>query len=251
VFLDEFSLKGKRAIVTGEPGELSESAALALVEAGAIVGMTEDTGPICRIHKLAKESENRLISLPARGTGSRQVRAMVVEALAKVGSIDILVNVTPEVFAKPLLSTKVWEWQHAMERIVKPTFLCCQAVGKNMTERGSGRIINVISALALTSMANSAVCSASMGAIKQLTAALAVEWACFGVRTNAIAIGWFVGNLQGIDQEERSRLSRYIPLKRYGMASELGGVLVYLASDASDFVNGHTVTLDGGLSIHP
>lgn len=141
------------------------------------------------------------------------------------------------------------EWDEVMNLNLKSMFLCCQAVGRRMVEQGTGHIVNIGSGLGSRGLWNSSAVCASQGAVRQLTAALGLEWARRGVRVNAVGAGWISTEPpdQGVEPE---LLVRYIPLSRKGRPSDLIGLVVYLASDASDFVTGQIFHVDGGLISH-
>ena len=126
------------------------------------------------------------------------------------------------------------EWQAVMDFNAKSMFLCCQAAGKQMLRQGGGRIVNIGSGLAERGLWNSTVACASQGAIRQLTAALALEWSRENIRVNAIGAGW-IDTSSREEDSQADPLVRYIPSRRLGHPTDLCGLLVYLASDACDF----------------
>ena len=168
---------------------------------------------------------------------------------AQFGRIDVLVNNAQLEFAKPLIDTTVDEWDQVMDFNVRSMFLFSRAVGQHMLTNGGGRIINMGSGLAERGLVNSAVACAAQGAIKQLTAVLGLEWSRHNVRVNGIGAGWLTTEASS-QVLERELLVRFIPSRHKGHPSDLCGLLVYLASDASDFVTGQMIYVDGGVMSH-
>ena len=182
-------------------------------------------------------------------TDSAQVEAMVARAASEFGRVDILVNNARAEFGKPFADVTEAEWQTLMDFNVKSMFLCCQAAGGRMLAQGGGRIVNIGSGLALRGLWNSVAACASQGAVHQITAALALEWGKDNVRVNGIGAGWITTEEQ-TEEAQKELLVRYLPLRRRGHPTDLCGLLVYLASDACDFVTGQTVFIDGGALAH-
>ncbi len=247
MFSEEFSLKSKKALVAGDSQYWSKYVAAALAEAGADIAVAAKNSP--KLKEVAGEVRHlgrKAIAIPTDLTKSSQVERMVEQAVGELGNIDILVNATDLEFAKPLLEVSKSEWNKVMEANLTSVFLCCQAVGKQMVKNKKGRIINVISCLAERGLPNSAPYCVAMGGVLQLTRALALEWGREGIRVNAIGTGWFSETEKlGVPGEER--LLRYLPLRRYGHPREIGSLVVYLASDAADYVSGQFLYVDGAL----
>ena len=247
---EEFKLSGKKALVAGDGRFWGKYAAAALAEAGADVAVAaknskkleEAVGEVQRLGRKA-------VAIPTDMTKSSQVQKMVEQAIAELGKIDILVNAADLEFAKPFLKITEDEWHRVMEANLNSVFLCCQAVGKHMLEQKKGRIINIVSCMAERGLINGAAYCVAMGGVVQLTRALALEWAREGITVNAIGAGWFSErDKTGAEQEDL--LLRYLPLKRYGHPREIGSLVVYLASDATEFVTGQTMYIDGALLAH-
>ena len=131
---------------------------------------------------------------------------------------------------------------------IRNTLLVLQEVGKKMLNHQYGRIINVISALAQIGLKNAVLYSATQSAVEQVTKSLSLEWALENIRINSIAMGWFKDQIS--DESQKQNLSKYIPLRRLGESEEIGPLLVYLASEFSDFVTGQTIFVDGGAASH-
>lgn len=244
-----FNLEGKVAIVTGDGGR-GKVLAQALAEAGADVVCAAST------IEAAEEVAAAVRGLGRRGmavavdiTDSQQVDQMVERAVAEMGQVDILVNNAEVEFAKPLTEVSDDEWRKVLDTNLTAAFLCTRAVAGHMLPRGKGRIINIASGLATRGLPNSAAYCASKGGMLQLTRALALEWAKTHIRVNAIGPGWMQsGDVSG--EATKDPLLRHIPLGRRGRPEELGALLVYLASDASDYITGQIFFVDGGATSH-
>ena len=141
------------------------------------------------------------------------------------------------------------EWENVIDVNLKGTFLCCQAVGKGMIAQGGGKIINIASLASVIGIPAAPAYAASKGGVVQLTKALALEWAREGITVNAIGAGWFSEtDKTGMAQEDS--VLRYLPLRRYGHPSEIGSLVVYLASDAAEFYTGQFLHVDGAVMVH-
>ena len=166
-------------------------------------------------------------------------------------SVDILVKDVRSMFAKPFNQTTESEWDEIQFRNLKSTFLLSQQVGDLMIARGYGRIVNIISVLAERGMINGATFSASQAGVLALTRSLAVEWGRHNIRVNALGVGWFTGQEIDLEVQQQELLVRYTPLRRKGVPSDIGPLLVYLASESCDYNTGQPIYIDGGLNAHP
>lgn len=246
----ELGLKEKVAIVTGGARGIGGS----IVEGFAREGASLIIGDI--LYEAAQELAEKLTQSGARAiavktdvTKKSDADNLASTAIKEFGKIDILVNAADLRFARPFQEMTEDEWKAVMDANLNSVFHCCQAVGKYMLPQKKGRVISIISGLAERGLANSAAYSVSMGGVLQLTRALALEWAQEGVTVNAIGTGWFAEK-DRIGALDEDRLLRYLPLKRYGHPREIGSLVVYLASDATDFVTGQFMYVDGGLMAH-
>lgn len=247
---EEWNLSGKIAIITADKRGWTPSLASALAEAGADVAIAGADGTDRDDAVKAVQAQGRkAIAIKADVTSEAEVNAMMQTAISEFGKLDILVNNTRVEFAKPFADVSLFEWQAVMDYNVKSMFLCCQAAGKHMLEQGSGRIINIGSGLAARGLWNSTAACAAQGAIHQLTSALALEWSRQGIRVNSIGAGWVTAEEQ-TEESQKELLVRYLPSRRKGHPNDLAGLLVYLASDACDFVTGQTIFVDGGALAH-
>jgi NAD(P)-dependent dehydrogenase (short-subunit alcohol dehydrogenase family) len=246
-----FDLTGKVAVVTGGGTGLGEAAARALAEAGASVVLSGRRRE--NLEKVAADIQsNGGQALPVVADVSRRedVESMAAEALRAYGRIDVLVNNAGINIAKPFLDLTEEEWDAVLNTNLKGCFYCCQAIGKGMVEQGSGSIINMVSVFGLRGFMNLSPYIASKGAIVQFTKALAVEWGRHNVRVNAIAPSYIKTEMTKRDIESDERVLKFnlgkIPMRRGGEPHEIGGIVVFLASEASSFVTGETVAVDGG-----
>ncbi len=247
---DRFRLTDKTALVAGDNRLWSKCVVAALAEAGADVAVAAgNSAQLTEAVNEARQHGRKAVAIPTDMTSSSQIVNMVEQAVAEFGKIDVLVNAADLQFARPFLEMTEDEWQTVINTNLNSVFYCCRAAGGHMLSQKKGRIINIISCLAERGLANSAAYCVSMGGVLQLTRALALEWAPEGVTVNAIGTGWFAeAEKTGLVDEEH--LLRYLPLKRYGHPGEIGSLLVYLASDATDFVTGQFMYVDGGLMAH-
>ena len=246
----EWNLSGKAAIITADRRGWTPYLASALAEAGADVAIAGAEDSDMREAAAAVEREGRrALAVATDVTDSAQAGAAVERALAEFGKIDILVNNARVEFGKPFADVSEVEWKRVMDFNVGSVFVFCQAVGKHMLDRGRGRIINMNSGLAVRGLWNSTAACASHGAVHQLTSALALEWARSNIRVCGIGAGWVTTDEPDADAQP-DLLDRYLPSRRRGHPTDLCGLLVYLASDADDFVTGQTVFIDGGALAH-
>jgi NAD(P)-dependent dehydrogenase (short-subunit alcohol dehydrogenase family) len=253
----QFELSGKVALVLGGGSALGRAIGVALAEAGADVAFTSLS--VNRQEEVAANSAvNEVWALGRKGfaaaidaTDASQVEAAVRRTVDELGRLDILVNNPDLPFAKPLADTTPDEWQRVLVANLSAVFFACRAAGAVMLPQGKGRIINVTSILGERGLSNSTAYCAAKAGVMNLTRALALEWARTGVTVNGIGVG-FLEDVSGIGQDESSKeaLEKYLPLRRLARSSEMAGLAVYLASDASEFVTGQTIFVEGGALAH-
>ena len=241
------SLGGRVVLLTTDRRGWSRHLAAALAAAGADVALAGSHAPeVAASARAVEAAGRRALPLDADVTRADDVEALVDRVAAEMGRIDILVNGAHVELGKPFDAVTEAEWDAVMDVNVKSMFLCCQAVGRRMLRQGGGRIVNISSGLSARGLSNSAVYAASQGAVKQLTSSLALEWARDGIRVNAVGAGWLTTD----PTDPEDSLSRFIPSRRRGRPDDIAGLVVYLASDACDFVTGQTVYVDGGATAH-
>ena len=244
------NLKGKNAIITADRRNWTSVLAKALSDAGVniTVAGSKNSDKSEAVDAVIQSGGNAN-SIDCDLTDPKDIKNMIEQTISSVGQIHILVNNAHIPFGKPFLEISHEEWDLMFDFNVRSIFLCCQLVGKHMIENKNGRIINMTSGLAERGLVNTVADCANHGAIKQLTAALALEWATQGIRVNAIGAGWMKFE-KNSKESTGTQLERFIPSRRMGHPSDLSGLLRYLASDQSDFITGQTIHVDGGALAH-
>ena len=224
--------------------------ALGLAEAGADVAVVSRT--MEALEALAREIRTlgqRGLPVRADVTDRNEVADMVRRTVKAFGKIDILVNNAGAIFRAAAEEYPEEAWDRVMAVNLKGVFLCCQAVGKVMIAQRRGKIINIGSLLSAIGVPLIPAYAASKGGVRQLTKALAVEWAPYNVHVNAIGPGYFRTELTEAlqkDEERAAWILRRTPLGRWGVPEDLKGPVVFLASDASDYITGQMLYVDGG-----
>jgi 2-deoxy-D-gluconate 3-dehydrogenase len=245
-----FSLDGCRALVTGASRGLGRAMAEALAGAGADVICASSRPGGARETADSVRALGRTSWEVSADLGDRDaVAAMAAHAERAAGRIDILVNNAGTIRRQSASDYSLADWDAVLRTNLDATFLLCQHVGRGMLDRGRGKIINVASLLAFSGGITVPAYTASKHAVAGLTKALANEWAHHGVQVNAIAPGYFrTDNTQALqDDPVRSKeIGARIPAGRWGEPADLAGAVVFLASRASDYVNGHVLVVDGG-----
>ena len=247
---DMFTVQGQRALVTGASRGLGRAIAEALASAGAdVVCATAHAGgareTVAAVEGLGRHAWEVVADLGDRTA----IEAMTVDVEVMAGPVDILVNNAGTIRRAPAVEYSLADWDVVMRTNLDATFMLCQHYGAEMVQRGAGKIINVASLLAFSGGITVPAYTASKHAVAGLTKAFANEWALHGVQVNAIAPGYFrTDNTQLLqdDQERSEQISARIPAGRWGEPSDIGGAAVFLASRASDYVNGHVLVVDGG-----
>ncbi len=250
--LDALRLDGRAAIVTGASRGLGRAMALALAGAGADVALASRSVP--ELEETARAIEKlgrRALVVPTDVTVYSQVEALVERAAQTLGRLDIVVNNSGIAAVIPMAEMPPEDFRRTVEVNLVGVFNGCRAAAGRLIAQKSGKIINLASVLGASGLPGYAAYSASKGGVIALTRALAVEWARYNIQVNAMAPGWFVTdmNSQAFDDPKvRERLLRDVPARRTGRLEEIGPLVVYLASSASDYMTGQTVFLDGGHS---
>ena len=247
-----FDLTGRVAIVTGTSRGLGQYLARALARAGADLVITSRDPQSLKPFQAEIESLGRKalpLGLDVRAYDS--IQSMVNAAVAHYGKIDILVNNAGCNVRKPALEVTWDDWNLILETNLRGTFFVAQAVARHMIPRKYGRIINIGSVTCVAGYAGLGPYGASRGGVKQLTMSLADDWGQHGVTVNCLAPGWFKTAQNAVmyeNQEWVEYLRDRIPLKRPGQPNDLDGAVVFLASEASEYVTGQTLLVDGGIS---
>jgi NAD(P)-dependent dehydrogenase (short-subunit alcohol dehydrogenase family) len=249
-----FDLSGKTAIVTGGGTGIGRQMAQGLAEAGANLVLCARKAERCE--QAASELEQlgvRAIGLGCDVRDPEQVQHVVTKAVEELGGVDVLVNNAGTVWGASPEEMPLEGWQKVIDVNLTGVFLFSQAAGRVMIERGGGVIVNIASVAGLQGgppdVMNTIVYNASKGGVIAFTRDLACKWAQHGIRVNSIAPGWFPSDMSGyVLERHEERLKQHIPLGRFGGPHDLEGVVVFLASDASAYVTGHTLVVDGGES---
>ncbi len=247
-----FDLTGRVAIVTGTSRGLGQYMARALARAGADLVIT--SRHIDTLGAFQKEIEamgRRVLPLTLDVCDPQCIEAMAAEAHAHFGRIDILVNNAGCNVRKPALEITWDDWNLVLDTNLRGTFFVSQAVARFMVPQRYGRIINIGSVTAVFGYAGLGPYSASRGGTKQLTMSLADDWGVHGITVNCLAPGWFKTAQNAVmyeNQEWVEYLCDRIPLKRPGQPQDLDGAVVFLASEASAYITGQTLLVDGGIS---
>lgn len=244
--LERFRLDGRVAIVTGSARGLGLAAARALAQVGAHVVITsrDREAAEAAAAELSRSEGARALGLPLDVREPGSVSDLVARTLADLGRIDILVNNAGLTRRAPLATLTTAQWDEVVDTNLKGSWLCCQGVLLPMRKARWGRIVNVSSMLGQVGLPDRSPYSASKGGVTALTRALAVELAPDGITVNAIAPGPFLTGMH--DAKARSAIIEQIPLGRWGEPAEIGPAVVFLASEASSFVTGATLAIDGG-----
>jgi len=251
VSLDLFRLDGKVALVTGASRGLGAAMAVALSGAGANLALhANEQPPAATALAIAEAGGARTESFTADLADRAAADGLVADAIARFGRVDILVNNAGIILRRPAIDHGDELWDQVLEVNLSSVFRLCRAAGRSMIERGQGgKIINVVSLLSFQGGVNVPGYAAAKGGLAQLTKALANEWAVHGINVNAIAPGYMeTDNTEALraDAVRYRAITERIPAGRWGAASDIAGAAVFLASRASDYVNGHVLVVDGG-----
>jgi len=247
---DKFSLKGKVAIVTGATRGLGQGIAFGLAEAGAdivCVGRSDDSETKKHI---TEDLGRQYLNIRLDVADSKTPDEIVAQTIAKFGKIDILVNAAGITRRFMALEVSRKDWQDVLDVNLTGLFFCCQAVAKQFVKQGhGGKIINIGSMTSFQGGVKVIPYTASKAAVRMITMHMCNEWARYGIHVNCIAPGYMITNMTAPMRSEPSRMAETntrIPMGRWGIPEDLAGAAIYLASDASDYVNGFTIAVDGG-----
>jgi NAD(P)-dependent dehydrogenase (short-subunit alcohol dehydrogenase family) len=251
--LDAFSMSGKVSVVTGANRGIGRALVNALAEAGSdVVLLVRDPSSAAETIAEVEALGVTATAVAADVTDAATVQAAVEEIIDRLGQIDVLVNNAGTCIHRPALDVTPAEWQIVMDVNVNGVWNCAQAFGRQMVAQRSGVIVNIgsISAQIVNRPQWQAGYNASKAAVHQLTKSLAAEWAPHGVRVNALAPGYVKTEMAPVDEPQfRRQWIEDAPMQRYAMPAELGPSVVFLASDASSFMTGSVLVVDGGYTV--
>jgi gluconate 5-dehydrogenase len=249
-----FDLRGRVAIITGGSIGLGRQMAEALAEMGADLVLCARKRERCEqtAHDIEKYGV-RALACACDVKDKSSVQQMVDATISHFGRLDILINNAGISWGAPTEAMTLAEWNKVIETNLTGTFLCTQAAGKIMLRQERGKIINMASVAGLRGAPPETVQAiayhSSKGGVISFTRDLAVKWARHNIQANAIAPGWFPTHMSDwVIEHKRDYLLSHIPARRFGSDYDLKGAAVYLASDASAYVNGHVLVVDGGQS---
>jgi|HigsolmetaAR203D_1030402.scaffolds.fasta_scaffold00701_16 2-deoxy-D-gluconate 3-dehydrogenase len=249
--LDLFSLKGKVAIVTGGNTNLGKGYAYAFAKAGADLFIPHYTDDVSEIRQLIEETGRRVVFLRGDLTDKSYIDDVVRTCVKEYGKIDILVNNAGASYFSEFQDYPDEAWERIIDINLNAVYYLSHRVAKEMIRRRSGKIINIASALSFTADKKCPPYTASKHAIVGLTRVFANEIGQYNIQTNAIAPGFFFTDVNkeiSSDKAFYDKITNRIPLGRWGVSYDLLGTAVFLASSASDYINGWTISVDGGFS---
>ncbi len=254
--MDSFRLDGKAALVTGASRGIGRAIALAYAAAGADLALlARDADALAEVAEAVRALGRRAVVLPCDVTDAAQVGEAVQRAIAELGHLDVVVNnAGGNSFSMPLNGMRFSGWEKTFRLNVDSVVHVTQAVLPHLLERRSGSIINVSSVAGLRGAPMMSHYAAAKAALLSLTQSVALETAWAGVRVNSLVPGWIETDLTGFlrveDATEQALLAR-VPMARWGATDEIAAPAVFLASDASSFMTGQVLVVDGGLSAMP
>lgn len=249
--LDRFRMDGRVALITGGNRGLGKAMAEALAEAGASVVVTsrsaEDATAVAE--QLTVQYGRACWGYACDVTKPTDIQALVASVITEFGKIDVLINNAGINIRGPIEALSLEEYREVQDTNITGVWLLCREVAPHMKARRYGRVINVGSMLSVIAMPDRTLYATSKGAVLQLTRALALEWAPWNITVNAMLPGPFGTDINRPlleDPEQYQAFVSQIPLGRWGELEEIGGLALFLASDASSFVTGAGIAIDGG-----
>ncbi|KJL04670.1 MULTISPECIES: glucose 1-dehydrogenase [Priestia] len=247
--VDLFSLDGKVAAITGATRGIGRSMAIALAEAGSDIALLQRSKEFLGVKEEIERLGRKCFIINCDLENASEVSEAISSVVAYFGKLDILVNNAGIQRRSPAVDFAEEDWDAVMNVNLKTVWLLCQQAGRQMLKQGSGKIINMASLLSYQGGITVPAYAAAKGGVAQLTKALSNEWAAKGVNVNGIVPGYIATDMNEalINDETRSRqIIERIPAGRWGQADDFKGAVVFLASDASAYIHGHLLAVDGG-----
>jgi NAD(P)-dependent dehydrogenase (short-subunit alcohol dehydrogenase family) len=248
-------LEGKTAIVTGAGRGIGRALAIGLAEAGADVAIVSRTAEDLErtADDIRRATWREALCLTADVTKRADLEEAVAETVRRFGAIDVLVNNAGMNIRTPALEVTDEQWESIVQTNLKSAFMLSQLAGERMKERGSGTIVNISSVAGQTALRTGVVYGSTKAALIQMTKILALEWGKYGIRVNSVGPWYFKTPLTEkllADEAFVREVESRTPLRRIGRLEELVGPVVFLASDAANYVTGQTLFVDGGMTIY-
>ncbi|MCR8630036.1 SDR family oxidoreductase [Paenibacillus radicis (ex Xue et al. 2023)] len=244
-----FDLEGKVAAISGATRGIGRSMAMALAEAGADIALLQRSPDQMELKEQIENLGRKCAIIPCDLENTAQVKAAIPNVIDQFGTIDILVNNAGIQRRSPSVDFLESDWDDVLQINLKVVWLLCQEAGRYMVPRGKGKIINTASLLSYQGGITVPAYAAAKGGVAQLTKALANEWAKHHVNVNAIVPGYIATDMNTAlinDPVRSTQILNRIPAERWGNPDDFKGTVVYLASEASNYVHGHLLAVDGG-----
>jgi 2-dehydro-3-deoxy-D-gluconate 5-dehydrogenase len=244
-----FDLGGKVAAITGATRGIGKSMALALAEAGADIALLQRTPEQDELKRQIESLGKKCSIIPCNLENLSQVKSAIPNVVSQFGKIDILVNNAGIQRRSPSVDFLESDWDEVLQINLKAVWVLCQEAGRYMVPKEKGKIINIASLLSYQGGVTVPAYAAAKGGVAQLTKALANEWAKHNVNVNAIVPGYIATDMNTALMEDPTRSTQIldrIPAERWGKPDDFKGTIIYLSSDASNYVNGHLLAVDGG-----
>ncbi|MFI8301660.1 SDR family NAD(P)-dependent oxidoreductase [Streptomyces nigra] len=246
-------LEGRTALITGASRGIGRATAIAMARAGARVAvLARDRDALAKL-VIDLGGPQAATPIPCDVTDAGQVGNAVETAIESLGALDVVVNNAGGCrFTTPFETMRPSGWQSTTRLNLDSVMHVCQAVSEHLIERGSGSVINMASAVAITSMKDMTHYVAAKAAVIGFTKSLALEWAAHGIRVNCMSPGWTATDMTSVemrDPDRRKEIAAQVPLGRWASPQEMAAPAVFLASDAASYITGHNLVVDGGLTL--